>query len=521
MAKKKRMHPPAYYANPNPGQGQKFYMTPDLKLHPISSPMGGAEDGGDHGDMPPWMLPDSDFIGYDEDFTGYDEDFTGYDEDEDNWGWNHARLHTEEAVMKNKWQGSPHPGRFPAHPGPPAGRGRGVAAMQIPGGLGAGPMPGDFTQMMNQGLFVPQPGKWDPGNQHHDFKNFGQQGQQPVEGLFGAAGGGDIDQQQDFNNFGHQNQQPAGAAPKWAQGVKNPLDGWGIDNLAAPKKKQPAGGLFGAAGGNFSTKGGGENFSTRGRGGGNFSTKVGGGGNFNPSSRTGGMQTSPIPQDEDDPLFYVPQNQQQNQQNQQASSFRTAQSTYRSTYSTVPVGRTTLPNTSFQHQIPPVSPQANVEPPTNITPHPKGDNRFPPPGTKVPDPIWLETPEKKYWYRHLLYNKAFEVEALRTGILSKVHAAWQKYKAEKRPDTDLRLIMLQAEQTTKVLSEISNGRRGKIYLLQKGNEYVAGCAIEVDRWMGEMHQKDRGFKLPGWKWGLLGVGEKEIKGCYLLIKETL
>lgn len=81
--------------------------------------------------------------------------------------------------------------------------------------------------------------------------------------------------------------------------------------------------------------------------------------------------------------------------------------------------------------------------------------------------------------------------------------------------------MLQAEQTTKVLSEISDGRRGKIYLLQKGNEYVAGCAIEVDGWMREMHQKDKGFKLPGWKWGLLGVEEKGIKGCYLLIKETL
>lgn len=338
--------------------------------------------------------------------------------------------------MKNRRQERPHPGRFPAHPGPTAGRRRGVAAMQTPGGFGAGPIPGDFTQMMDQGLFGPQSGEWNTENQQHDFNNFGQQGQQPVEGLFEAAGGGGggADQQQNFNNFGQQNQQPVGAAPKWAQGVKNPLDGWGVDNLAAPKKKQPTGRLFGAAGGgresggNFNTKGGGGgNFSTRGGGGGNFSTKVGGGGNFNSSSRTGGMQTSPVPQDEDDPFFYVPQNQQQNQHNhQQASSLRTAQSTYRSTYSTAPVGKTALPNTSFQHQTPPVSPQTNAQSPTNITPHPsspRGDNRFPPPGMKVPDPIWLETPEMRYWYRHLLYNKASEIEALRTGTLSKVHAA--------------------------------------------------------------------------------------------------
>lgn len=81
MAKKKKMHPTAYYANPNPGQGQKFYMTPDLKLHPISSPGGGPEGGGGHGNMPPSMLPDS--------------DFKGYESGEDNRGRNRARLRAE------------------------------------------------------------------------------------------------------------------------------------------------------------------------------------------------------------------------------------------------------------------------------------------------------------------------------------------------------------------------------------------------------------------------------------------
>jgi hypothetical protein len=108
-----------------------------------------------------------------------------------------------------------------------------------------------------------------------------------------------------------------------------------------------------------------------------------------------------------------------------------------------------------QQQAPPSSSKSQTNPfCTSI--HPKGDNRWPPPGRPIDMPIDLL---EKYWYR-LLHNR------------------------EQKPEDDPRLFMIWAKNTSK-MREIYKGPRGDVYLLRQDHEYVAGYALTVEGWEKE------------------------------------
>jgi hypothetical protein len=133
-----------------------------------------------------------------------------------------------------------------------------------------------------------------------------------------------------------------------------------------------------------------------------------------------------------------------------------------------------------QQQAPPSSSKSQTNPfCTSI--HPKGDNRWPPPGRPIDMPIDLL---EKYWYRLLHNNPAPEVSQLRKKTITRVNSAWQKYKREQKPEDDPRLFMIWAKNTSK-MREIYKGPRGDVYLLRQDHEYVAGYALTVEGWEKE------------------------------------
>jgi len=80
--------------------------------------------------------------------------------------------------------------------------------------------------------------------------------------------------------------------------------------------------------------------------------------------------------------------------------------------------------------------------------------------------------------------------------------------------------MIWAKNTSK-MRERYKGPRGDVYLLRQDHEYVAGCALTVQGWEKEKKKKDIKFVVGSTSWGMLGAGEKEYRGCLLLVKENL
>jgi hypothetical protein len=73
-----------------------------------------------------------------------------------------------------------------------------------------------------------------------------------------------------------------------------------------------------------------------------------------------------------------------------------------------------------------------------------------------------------------------------------------------KDDNAKKTAVNQAIDLHKTLQFVSDGPRGKLYLLKPGFEHILGAAISMGAQDGR-------------RWTLLGIGEKSIKDHYLLL----
>jgi hypothetical protein len=140
------------------------------------------------------------------------------------------------------------------------------------------------------------------------------------------------------------------------------------------------------------------------------------------------------------------------------------------------------------------------------------DKRFPPENIeldgifKVENPKYKEhdkkNPEHWHYYTIVRNNKA---PGMQTKRAEAQEAAKKAMEAKGLKDDKKKKDAVDAALgRDKALEFLSDGPRGKLYLLKKGYEHILGAAITMG-----IHN--------GRRWALHGIGEKSIRGCYLLL----
>ncbi|KAF2865038.1 hypothetical protein BDV95DRAFT_612999 [Massariosphaeria phaeospora] len=171
------------------------------------------------------------------------------------------------------------------------------------------------------------------------------------------------------------------------------------------------------------------------------------------------------------------------------------------------------PAPSMPHAVPqtpgPASPSAsNAQSPP---PRAGGDNRFPPPGTACPKPIVLRSSDRstRYWYHLVHHNAAPESKQWEKEAVARAKAA-RKARPGQHPPQDQ--VCMAVKMVPFKMKEVSDGPRGKVYLLDEQDAQVMGCLLELE-----------GGVVPGLKerMCLLGVGLKEVKGDFLVLAERV